>query len=234
MATSRLFKAVFKSLRSAAELKIGFLPLASTSVSYTHLILKGKTIKSSTLDLPDVYKRQVLAKNKNNWDLVGALRVELSKLRAHYYLLETFEERVKSLSPASDLYPHLANLLQLYYVSVILIPFAADFIRFGVISSDLVYYATSEYFGTLCGAVRPYVVGLTDSFQQPDNFLNSAIGKYDGNIYENYFGVVKSAHPPRNDKAPYNSALTGMLNRPSQEERERFEKSAEAAKILSR
>ena len=241
-----------------------------TIVKNVQQILKGKTIKSSTLDFLNNAKQlldtknilateadlkdsskfrvalqavivkyaaslsDVLAKNKNNWDLVGALRVELSKLRAHYYLLETFEERVKSLSPASDLYPHLANLLQLYYVSVILIPFAADFIRFGVISSDLVYYATSEYFGTLCGAVRPYVVGLTDSFQQPDNFLNSAIGKYDGNIYENYFGVVKSAHPPRNDKAPYNSALTGMLNRPSQEERERFEKSAEAAKILSR
>ena len=64
--------------------------------------------------------------------------------------------------------------------------------------------------------------------------LNSAIGNYNGDIYEDYFKVVKQANPPTQTKAPYSAAIESMLNRPSKEERERFEKSAETAKILSK
>jgi acyl-CoA oxidase len=31
-----------------------------------------------------------------------------------------------------------------------------------------------------------------DSFGIPDGFLRSALGRYDGNIYESYFEVVKN------------------------------------------
>lgn len=78
------------------------------------------------------------------------------------------------------------------------------------------------------------VVAYTDSFQQSDMIVNAAIGKYDGDIYENYFDLVKAQNPPSKTKAPYSAALEAMLNRPSLEARERFEKTDETAEILSK
>ena len=170
-----------------------------------------------------------------SWDSIAPQRVILSKLRCHYYLLETFSERlndrIKAKSPAR---PHLENIIKLYYVTNILGPFIDEFLRFGVISPQVAKYITLEYPQKLCANVRPYVIGLTDSFQQPDNFINSLIGKYDGNIYTNYLESVKDVNSPFNYKAPYSEALEAMLARSSIEERERFERSKEAANILSK
>ena len=38
-------------------------------------------------------------------------------------------------------------------------------------------------------AVRPNAVTLVDAFEFPDNVLNSAIGRYDGRVYEALYEV---------------------------------------------
>ena len=170
-----------------------------------------------------------------SWDAIGAQRVTLSKLRCHYYLLETFIERLENQVKAnSPIRPQLENLLKLYYVTNILGPFLAEFIRFGVIQPKVAQYITSIYPQELCLRVRPYVIGLTDSFEQPDNFVHSLIGKYDGDIYNNYLSAVKITNSPRNHKAPYSEALEQMLNRVSIDERARFERSKEVEALLSK
>jgi hypothetical protein len=45
----------------------------------------------------------------------------------------------------------------------------------------------------LARELRQDVVHLVDAFRLPDLALNSAIGKYDGNVYKNYFDAVKSS-----------------------------------------
>ncbi|KAI5952734.1 hypothetical protein KGF54_003601 [Candida jiufengensis] len=169
------------------------------------------------------------------WDAIGPQRVILSKLRCHYYLLETFIERLdthlKAKSPAR---PHLENVLKLYYVTNILSPFISEFIRYGVIQPNVAKYITAQYPQELCLRIRPYVIGLTDSFEQPDNFIHSLIGHYNGDIYNNYLTSVKFVNNPATTKAPYSDALEAMLNRPSIDVRERNEKSIEVGKILSK
>ncbi|CAI5758716.1 unnamed protein product [Candida verbasci] len=168
------------------------------------------------------------------WDAIGAQRVILSKLRCHYYLLESFndklEQDVKAKSPTR---PHLENVMRLYYVTNILGPFIGEFLRFGVISPKVASYITQQYPQELCQKVRPYVIGLTDSFQQPDNFINSLIGKYNGDIYNNYLGEVKSINNPATHKAPYSEEFEQNLKRVALDEREHFSKTAEVAKKLS-
>ncbi|KAI3405044.1 hypothetical protein KGF56_002129 [Candida oxycetoniae] len=169
------------------------------------------------------------------WDAISPQRVVLSKLRCHYYLLETFidrlENRVKANSPMRR---PLEITMRLYYVTSILSPFIAEFGRFGVVSPSITKYIIATYPQELCTQIRPYVIGLTDSFQQPDNFIHSVIGKYNGDIYNNYLDAIKLANSPRNHKAPYSAALEDMLNRPSLDTRERNERSKEAEEKLSK
>lgn len=42
-------------------------------------------------------------------------------------------------------------------------------------------------------AVRPNAVGIVDSFDIPDMVLGSALGAYDGNVYERLFEEAKKS-----------------------------------------
>jgi acyl-CoA oxidase len=54
--------------------------------------------------------------------------------------------------------------------------------------------------------------------------INSSLGNYDGNVYENYFKTVKDRNPaPGSYTAPYEKEFREHLNRPSLEDRQRNE-----------
>ena len=40
---------------------------------------------------------------------------------------------------------------------------------------------------TLLAEIRPNAVSIVDAFDIPDSILGSALGSYDGNVYENLF-----------------------------------------------
>lgn len=42
-------------------------------------------------------------------------------------------------------------------------------------------------------AIRPNAVGIVDSFDIPDMVLGSALGAYDGNVYERLFEEAKKS-----------------------------------------
>ena len=176
----------------------------------------------------------LLKDNKGNWELIGAQRVELSKLRAHLYMFESFQANLAKLDSSSAMYQHLFTILQLYAVSSVLIAFNSEFLRFEVFNAELSKSINYGFLDTLLMKVRPFAIGLTDSFQQTDNLLNSLIGNYNGKIYENYFNTIQKLNPPSVSKAPYSKKLEDMLNRESLDARDRFEKSPEAAKTLSK
>lgn len=178
---------------------------------------------------------QTLKANNGDTDTIGPELVVLSKLKAHHYLFNEFLERVKSI-PAEQkaLVPFLELQGQLYAATVVFDKFAGEFLTYSVLSTKLVGELTSKIIPALCREVRPHTVAYTDGFQQSDMIINSGIGKYNGDIYENYFNIVKAQNPPKFTKAPYSAELETMLNRPSKDVRERFEKSAEAARVLSK
>lgn len=170
---------------------------------------------------------------KENFDFVGAELVNISKLKAHHYLLSEYVRRVDTHDDES-LKPYLYDLGRVYAATVVLDKFAGIFLTFNVASTNAITDLAKIVIPKLCKQVRPNVVGLTDSFQMSDMMINAAIGRYDGDIYENYFDLVKTLNPPAKHKAPYSEALEAMLNRPSIDERERFEKTIETGEILSK
>ena len=170
---------------------------------------------------------------KETFDYVGAELVSLSKLKAHHYLLSEYVRRVDTCGDYS-LKPYLNDLGKLYAATVVLDKYSGIFLAYNVVSTTAITDLAKSVIPSLCRQVRPNVVGLTDSFQLSDMMVNAAIGKYDGDIYENYFDMVKTLNPPANHKAPYSAALEAMLSRPSIDERERFEKTMETGEILSK
>lgn len=169
---------------------------------------------------------------KQNWDSVSYQRVLISKLTCHHYLLETLIQKI-DLIKDSAVTNALRDVAELYVNTFVLEYFAGDFLSFNVTSPAIIKHIKSTAIPGSLQKVREQAVHLTDAFQQPDAILNSMVGKYDGNIYENIYDTVNQASPPVPTKPPYSEFYQNHLNRAPLAERERHEKSAEVAKILS-
>ncbi|CAN3358260.1 acyl-coenzyme A oxidase 2 [Diutina catenulata] len=173
-----------------------------------------------------------LEKNDGDFDACGADLVQITRLKAHHYLLDEFTRRVAEHDD-KELVPYLNTLGKYYFAGLVLQQCATYLLSFNIISSKTFAEVNGELLPALGKEIRPNVVAYTDSFQMSDMLINSAIGRYDGNIYENYYSTVKQLNPPSNDKAPYTQVLVDMLSRGSLEQRDRYEKSFDAAEILS-
>lgn len=176
---------------------------------------------------------RVVAENNNSYDSVGAASLAISKLKAHHYMLQEYDARLAK-NEHKELTPHLQRLGQLYATANVIEKFSGEFVSNYVISPELLNEVTNKIVPQICRELRPDVIALTDSFQLSDSIINSAIGRYDGNIYENYYGTVKQLNPPKFTKAPYSAEFETVLNRDSLDVRERFEKSGVAGSILSK
>ncbi|ODV98440.1 hypothetical protein PACTADRAFT_38273 [Pachysolen tannophilus NRRL Y-2460] len=176
------------------------------------------------------YVVQLLPENNNNWDLFGAEKVTMSKLNAIYYLLEAFIDRINKLSDKGNIKPYLVDLAKLFALSNI-DKFSGIFLQFNVISSEQLSELSFEI-KRLNKHLRTQVIGLTDAFKFSDTFINSALGSYDGDIYNNYFDIVKMQN--KEVKAPYSEVLEKMLHRAPLENREYFQKSKEVLNRLGK
>jgi len=56
--------------------------------------------------------------------------------------------------------------------------------------------------------IRPNAVALVDAFDFPDNYLNSSIGGYDGNIYERL--LEEARKNPLNLVEPFDGYEEGL------------------------
>ncbi|KAK9448079.1 acyl-CoA oxidase-domain-containing protein [Limtongia smithiae] len=76
-----------------------------------------------------------------------------------------------------------------------------------------------ELTNTYCGRVRTQAIPITDAFNLSDYFINSAIGRKDGNVYENYFGQVVRQNGHVGPRAPYfESIIKPFVNRKEDED----------------
>lgn len=176
---------------------------------------------------------KVVEENDGNFDSVGAASLAISKLKAHSFFLTEFLARIESCE-SKDLVPYLTKMAQLYGTANVLEKFSGEFLGYSVVTPDLINQVINKIVPKLCADIRPDVIAYTDSFQFTDFVLNSAIAKYNGDIYENYYDTVKRFNPPELTKAPYSAEFELGLGRPALDERDRFEKSADAASLLSK
>lgn len=225
----RLVDGTLSFLSRAKEYVGDRVYLASSKDVTPHNVLRALEVLMVRLSASAL---TVLKETDGDWDQISHERVILSKLRCHHYLLEAFLARLENAELL--LRQLLQNVVQLYVLAWILEAFTAEFLLQNVMSTAVKMEVTGRLMPNACRALRPEAIILTDSFQQPDAILGSAIGNYNGDVYENYFGIVNAANPPSETKAPYSEVLETALNRPELAVRERHEKLAAAANILSK
>lgn len=151
---------------------------------------------------------------KGDWDSVSQERLLLSKFHSNRYLLNTFYERLSTVSGEElKVLILLFKLYSLYFIE----KFSGTFLQFNLINGDILTSIQAET-KTLLSEIRPHLVALTDSFKYPDEIINSSLGNFNGDFYNNYFNDVTN-YNQKGTKPPYLNDLTAMLGRSSRDER---------------
>lgn len=107
----------------------------------------------------------------------------ISKAHCQYMLVRYF---FVGLQQENELGANEKQVLQTmaYFFALHLIDTeAAEFLVSGYLSSSQVQ-AVKRKVIELLAVIRPDAVALVDAFALPDYYLNSALGRYDGNVYE--------------------------------------------------
>ncbi|WFD31990.1 acyl-CoA oxidase [Malassezia sp. CBS 17886] len=88
------------------------------------------------------------------------------------------------------------------------------FLRAGFLSPDQLD-AVSRRVTELCADVRKFAVILVDSFAFTDHIINSPLGRYDGNVYQEYFNMVRRNNPQTKPHPYFERLIKPLLNRSS-------------------
>ncbi|XP_071499066.1 peroxisomal acyl-coenzyme A oxidase 1-like [Diadema antillarum] len=131
---------------------------------------------------------------KRAWNESGIDLVKAARAHTQYFIVQSFYHGVEEtqVSPATKkVLEALCRLYALYHVE----ENAGEFVVDGFISSDQLDWLHRLYLETF-PVIRPEAVTLVDSFDICDEFLQSTLGCYDGNVYERMYEYAKT--DPRN------------------------------------
>ncbi|XP_040215027.1 peroxisomal acyl-coenzyme A oxidase 2 isoform X3 [Rana temporaria] len=130
------------------------------------------------------------------WNSTSVELVKASIGHIHYLIVKTFASALSSLSTQPEIKTVLQRLCDLYALHGIFTS-AGDFLQHGYLSGKQLDLATTAYLGLLAD-LRKDAVLLVDAFDYTDQQLISALGTYDGNVYQNLLDWVQ--RNPENKK----------------------------------
>lgn len=178
-------------------------PLSLKEMEESAQWLALNLLKNSALDLQSEIGK---TGNQNEaWNSCQLSLIQATKAHFMYLVLSIFKDKLENELPkalgdsAKELIPvltHVAELVALLHLEENLNIFFEDK-YFPLERGKLV----REQILSLYRSLRPYISSLVDAWEIPDSFLKSPLGRYDGEIYENYFKAVNAL--PQEIKPPY-------------------------------
>ncbi|XP_076871987.1 peroxisomal acyl-coenzyme A oxidase 1 isoform X1 [Brachyhypopomus gauderio] len=118
------------------------------------------------------------------WNSSSIELIRASEAHCHYVVVKLFAAK---LSEISDTAVHSAlNSLVLLYALHGIANNSGDFLQADLLSVPQLSQVTQRI-KALLAEIRPNAVTLVDAFDYRDEMLNSVLGRYDGNVYENMF-----------------------------------------------
>ncbi|PRP88722.1 acyl-coenzyme A oxidase I [Planoprotostelium fungivorum] len=139
-------------------------------------------------------------KNKQQvWSSVMAEQVLLARVHCEYYVLHCFINAIRDVEDAK-VARALTNLRNLHAL-VTIEKYSSYLLESGYFSGAQIDFIRKQI-RSMCAATRGDAIPFVDAFGFPDFILNSPLGRYDGEVYKNYFERVKAA-PNATGKAPY-------------------------------
>ncbi|KAI9017695.1 acyl-CoA dehydrogenase/oxidase C-terminal [Gaertneriomyces semiglobifer] len=170
-------------------------------------VVAGNVVRRAGEDFEAALKSGL--KEDDAFEECSQARLNAAKIHSTAYLFHRFKSGIQRAPP--QLYPILEKLCLLYGLYQIS-EHSGPFLQCGYFTPkqiDWIRTSTSR----LCRDIRHHAIPLTDSFNYSDFILNSPLGRYDGNIYEAYFGKVRSAHPAAAVPEYFYRQIHPVLNR---------------------
>ncbi|XP_046845069.1 peroxisomal acyl-coenzyme A oxidase 1-like isoform X2 [Xenia sp. Carnegie-2017] len=124
------------------------------------------------------------------WNRCSVDLVRAAKAHCHQFVVEQFASTIENGNFSDELRPVMDALFFLYSLHGI-VEEAKDFLKDGFLSDDQLEMA-SDVLMEILDEIRPNAICLVDAFIHSDHALNSVIGRYDGNVYENMMKWAES------------------------------------------
>uniref|UniRef100_A0A023FBQ9 Acyl-coenzyme A oxidase n=1 Tax=Triatoma infestans TaxID=30076 RepID=A0A023FBQ9_TRIIF len=119
------------------------------------------------------------------WNSCSNLLVQCAEAHCRTFLVDCFYEEIKTVNVSPALKKVLTQLCELYAVYHLLKKLGLFLMYSDVRVGDVP--SLQEWQDKLLEDLRPNAVTLVDGFDICDEILNSALGAYDGNVYERLF-----------------------------------------------
>ncbi|XP_072641728.1 peroxisomal acyl-coenzyme A oxidase 2 isoform X1 [Canis lupus baileyi] len=167
--------------RCPAQKAADFLHAKLYTAAWAHVA--ARLIKDSAHHL------QTLMQSGADWDEAWnqstVLHLQAAKAHCYYISVKNFTETLDKLENEPAIQQVLKRLCDLYALHSILTN-SGDFLHDGFLSGTQVDAVRTAYLNLLL-LIRKDAILLTDAFDFMDHCLNSALGCYDGNVYERLF-----------------------------------------------
>lgn len=155
-----------------------------TCIVIAHQAVAAGKIRSATENIDE--RIRAGESPENAWNQTSIELVQAAEAHCRSFLVLTFVEWVQNLTTISkELRTVLEQLCELYAVYWVL-QRVGDFLRFSCMKAEDVPIIQKRL-EDLLALIRPNAVGLVDAFDIRDEILGSALGAFDGNVYERLF-----------------------------------------------
>ncbi|XP_030162971.1 peroxisomal acyl-coenzyme A oxidase 2 isoform X2 [Lynx canadensis] len=143
------------------------------------------------------------------WNQTTVMHVQAAKAHCHYVSVKNFTETLDKLENEPAIQQVLKRLCDLYALHGILTN-SGDFLHDGFLSGAQVDAVRTAYLDLL-PLIRKDAILLTDAFDFMDQSLNSALGCYDGNVYERLFEWAQRSPTNTQGNPAYEKYLRPLL-----------------------
>ncbi|XP_060622449.2 peroxisomal acyl-coenzyme A oxidase 2 [Anolis sagrei] len=127
----------------------------------------------------------------------------------HYIVVEQFVKALQSYEGEADIHRILKHLCDLFALHGMYLNMG-DFMQDGYLSTEQVAMVTESYLDLL-PVIRRDAVPLVDVFDFSDVSLNSALGSYDGRVYERLYEWAKKSPTNNQDKRVFETYLKPLF-----------------------
>uniref|UniRef100_A0A8C3YVF9 Acyl-coenzyme A oxidase n=1 Tax=Catagonus wagneri TaxID=51154 RepID=A0A8C3YVF9_9CETA len=167
--------------RCPAQTAADFLHPEVYTAAWAHVVVR--LIKDSVYHLQTLM--QSGADMQEAWNQTILRHLQAAKAHCYYVTVKIFTEALEKLESEPAIKQVLKRLCDLYALDGILTN-AGDFLHDGFLSGAQIDVVKTVYLDLLL-LIRKDAILLTDAFDYTDQCLNSALGCYDGNVYERLF-----------------------------------------------
>ncbi|XP_058144216.1 peroxisomal acyl-coenzyme A oxidase 2 isoform X2 [Dasypus novemcinctus] len=201
------YLAVPSLARCPAQRAADFLCPELYTTAWAHVA--ARLIKDSVHHLQTL--TQSGADKHDAWNRTTVLHVQAAKAHCYYVVVKSFTEVIEKLEKEPAIQQVLKPLCDLFALHGLLTN-AGDFLHDGFLSGAQADMARTAYLDLLL-LIRKDAILLTDAFDFTDQSLNSALGCYDGNVYERLFEWVQRSPTNTEPNPAYEKYLRPLIQR---------------------